>query len=77
MVVTDPAYEIQQIYQNYGEGFTGDILAKMAADVEEELRRARIFTIVRNTQRYLRRIKRGDERAANNLRIVKAELQRQ
>ena len=74
MVVTDPAFEMQDLYQNFGEDFTRDILQKMDADVEMEVKHASFFTMVRNLQRFMRRIQSGDARAEINLATVKREL---
>ncbi len=74
MIVTDPSFEIQDLYQNFGEDFTADVLKAMRADVEQEIGKARFYSIARNLWRYMRRTLAKDDRAAKNLRIVRKEL---
>ena len=74
MRVTDPTYEIQRLYQDYGEAFTRDVLQAMGANTRLEMQHASFFTIARNLDRFMRRFQKESARAEKCLAVVKSEL---
>ncbi len=74
MIITDPAFEMQDLFQNYGEDFTRLVLLGIGERADYGIERARFFTIVRNLQRFMRRERKRDPRAPKNLAVVKEEL---